>query len=72
MQDCMPVEVSVHICAFDSIIIHAVVVHFTIRSIQSIVLHVYTDSCVSTTRVEHEVRGEEQSTQIKYKDLNQR
>jgi len=38
----------------------------------SLVLHVCTDSCVSTTRVEHKVRGEGQSKQIKYKDLNQR
>ena len=29
MQDCMPVEVSVHTCTFDSIVIDAVVVHLT-------------------------------------------
>ena len=29
MQDCMPVEVSGHTCAFDSIVIDAVVIHFT-------------------------------------------
>ena len=29
MQDCMPVEASGHTCAFDSIVIDAVVVHFT-------------------------------------------